>query len=342
MDTETDDTPGGDLPAGPDHAVRVRPGEYLFLREELDWWERAEQLHRARLDSAVEHMTGAVAVLESAALVHGAHLKVVPEQAHVWVPWRRKATPGRTGRLWDLPHNDREARLATRPVVNHRMDLNLDELTVRDGVLVTDLAQTTLHCARFLPPDRAFVVVDSLVAIASDRGEDWRAERPEVEEAARRFRQHVLQRLSGLRGHRGVAQARTILRCSTPLAESVWESELRRVALAAGYLDAEPQMEVRTSQGTRWADVGIRRSRCCFEANGEIKYAGPAGPGVRHAQAARTQEVIGAGYRVVDLSVPEIRDTGGLLQVLDLQAGDTRQRSGIRALWTPAERRRFA
>jgi len=342
MDTQQDNTSAPDMSTGPDHTVRVRPGEYLVLGEDLDWWERAQQVHRARLDSAMEHMTGAVAVLESAALVHGASVKVVPEQAHVWVPWRRKATPGRTGRLWDLPRNDREARLATRPVVNHRMDLDADELTVRDGVLVTDLTQTTLHCARFLPPDRAFAVVDSLVAIASGRGEDWRDERPQVEEAARCFRRSVLHKLSDLRGHRGVAQARAILRCSTPLAESVWESELRRVALAAGHLDAEPQMEVRTEQGTRWADVGIRRSRCCFEANGEIKYAGPAGPEVRRAQAARTREVIGAGYRVVDLSVPEIRDTEGLLQVLDLQAGDTRQRSGIRALWTPSERRRFA
>ena len=341
MDARHDNRSAAEVTCGPDHSVRVRPGEYLVLGEELDWWERAEQVHRARLDSAMEHVTGAVAVLESAALVHGASVKVVPEQAHLWVPWRRKATPGRTGRLWDLPRTDREARLATRPVVNHRMDLVDRELTVRDGVLVTDLVQTTLHCARFLPPDRAFAVVDSLVAIASGRGENWRSQRTEVEESSRIFRQSLLHKLSDLRGHRGVAQARAILRCSTPLAESVWESELRRVALAAGYLDAEPQMEVRTEQGTRWADVGIRRSRCCFEANGEIKYAGPTGREVRLSQAARTREVIGAGYRVVDLAVPEIRDTEGLLHVLDLGAGDTRQRSGIRALWTPAERRRF-
>lgn len=341
MDAAADDTRTPDTLAGPDLTVRVRPGEYLLLGEELEWWERAEQVHRARLGSAVEHMTGAVAVLESAALVHGARLKVVPEQAHLWVPWRRKATPGRTGRLWDLPRRDREARLATRPVVNHRMELDTDELTVRDGVLVTDLTQTTLHCARFLPPDRAFAVVESLVAIASDRGDNWREERAEVAEAARRFRLEALRSLSDLRGQRGVAQAKAILRWASPLSESVWESEMRRVALAAGYLEVEAQMEVRTARGARWADMGVRRARCCFEANGEVKYAGTTGPGKRRAQAMRTHEITGAGYRVVDLSVPEIRDTGALLETLDLHIGDTRQRSGVRALWTPSERHRF-
>lgn len=322
--------------------VRVRPGEYLALDDETRWWQDDEALHRARIASASLHIPGAVAVLESAALLHGAQLKVVPDQAHLWVPWRRKATPGRTGCLWSLPRGEREARLAGRPVVNHHMDLDAGDLTELDGTPVTSLAQTTLDCARFLPPDRAFAVVDSLVAIAAGRDSEWRSHRPEVEARARGFAGSLVVRLDGLRGRRGVAQAREILTCATPLSESVWESELRRVALAAGYSEVEPQMEVVTSRGRRWADVGLRRARCCFEANGDVKYSGADGLEVRQAQAQRNVEIAGAGLRVVDLSVPDIRDTAHLLDVFETCMGDMRARTGRRLLWTPSERSRFA
>lgn len=345
---ETRPKPGDDLRHGAPAASpavsihRVRPGEYVTTPASAPWWERDEDLHRARLRSACHHINGAVAVLQSAALLHGAHLKTLSPQAHLWVPWRRSATPGQTGRLWSLSPALREVRLSGRSVVNHRMEIDQEDVVDIDGMPTTGLMQTVVQCARFLPADEAFDVVDSLVAVAAGRDAQWREHRSEVESAARMFLESARRVLEGFRGQRGAAQAREILECSTPLSESVWESEMRRVALAAGYVEAEPQMEIRTSTGVRWADLGMRRARRCFEANGDVKYSGPDGDDVREAQAWRNEELRSAGFRVVDLAVPQIRDTAGLLRVLNEHAGDTRGRRGRRLLWTPFERARFA
>lgn len=338
-----DQTAEAGLPrAGAPVVHRVRPGEYVLLPEHLHEWEEAEAIHRARLESAHRHVEGAVAVMESAALLHGAQLLVMPRQAHIWSPWRPKATPGRSGRLWNLPPAARAQRLARRTVVTHRMVLDQEGLCVIDGVVTTDLEQTVLQCARFLPPDRALACVDSLLAIASGRDAFWRQDRAALEDEADEFVAGLLARIAPLRGERGCVQGRDILAVATPLAESVWESQLRRIALGMGYSTAEPQMEIRTRDGTRWADVGIRSARTCFEVNGDVKYEGPRGAEVLEAQALRAEAIRDAGYRVVDLSVGEVADFHLVADRLERAAGETRERKPVTTLLTRWERGHLA
>jgi len=322
--------------------VVIRPGRRLLLPSDLPWWEQARVIHDARLEDALASMTGAVAVLQSAVLVHGGMLRHVTDQAHVRVGWNRSLRRHPRGRLWDLPREMRHERLSRRPVVNHRMTFDEGEVTHVEGVRVTDLSRTTLDAARFLAPDDAFVAVESLMATAAGRDRWWRDHVDGIEEEADRFRGVLLNRLDDMHGLRGVAQARDILTMASPLSESAWESELRRIALAAGYTDLEPQVEVRTRHGSRWVDIGHARMRRGLEVNGDVKYDGPRGQEVIRAEHARLEELADVGFRARPLSVGEVQDTAKLLQILDEDFGESRHASGHPRLWTPAERARYS
>ncbi|MGO3796668.1 MAG: hypothetical protein ACTJGR_06065 [Pauljensenia sp.] len=322
--------------------VAIRHGCRLQLPSDLPWWEQARVIHDARLEDALASMTGAVAVLQSAVLVHGGMLRHVTDQAHVRVGWNRSLRRHPRGRLWDLPREMRHERLSRRPVVNHRMTFDEGEVTEVGGIRVTDLSRTTLDAARFLAPDDAFVATESLLAAAAGRDRWWRDRVNELKGSADGFRAILLNRLDDMRGLRGVAQARDILTLASPLSESAWESELRRIALAAGYADLEPQVKVRTRRGTRWVDIGHARMRRGLEVNGDIKYDSPRGQEVIRAEQARLEELADAGFRARPLSVGEVQDTAKLLQILDEDFGESRHASGHPRLWTPGERNRYS
>lgn len=322
--------------------LRIRHGQWLDIPADIPWWERERAVHDARLDLAFESMDGAVAVLQSAVLLHGGTLKSSTDQAHVWVTWNRSQRRNPNGRLWDLPRPERRERLARRPVVNHAMALEESEILVLPHGAVTDLGRTTLDAARFLPPDEAFVAVESLLAVAAGRDDWWRQRTPEILAAADEFVAPLLESLGEMPGQRGVAQARDILSVASPLSESAWESELRRIAVAAGYLDLEPQEKVQTSRGPRWVDLAHRRLRRGMEVNGDIKYQGLKGEQQRINEAARAADLEAVGFRIIPVSVDAIQNVPGILDTLSLHFGETRARAGKSRLWTPPERARWS
>lgn len=326
----------------PSSSLRIRHGHRLEVPAGEPWWDRERAVHDARLDLAFESIDGAVAVLQSAVLLHGGTLKNSTDQAHVWVRWNRSLRRHPNGCLWNLPRPERRERLARRPVVNHAMTLDEDEIVVLPRGAVTDLGRTTLDAARFLPPDEAFVAVESLLAVAAGRDPWWRRRTPEVLAAADEFVAPLLESLCEMPGHRGVAQARDILSVASPLSESAWESELRRIALAAGYVDLEPQLKVRTARGPRWMDLAHRRLRRGLEVNGDVKYHGPGGTEKRAEEAARAADLEDVGFRIIPLSVEEVQNVPGVLDTLSLHFGETRSRAGRSRLWTPIEKARWS
>ncbi|WP_115727112.1 hypothetical protein [Actinomyces culturomici] len=325
----------------PESRVRYRKGRYLEIPTDSTWWEKTRLIHTARLADACNRSGQAIAVLHSAVFLHGGALRRPPAQAHVRTTWHRKPlkTPGPA--FLSLSARERRERLSRRPVVNHRMELDEDRLTVIDGIVTTDLLQTMEMAARFLPPDEALIALDSLLAIAADRNEYWRNERQQLETRAQRVLSTVALNLEHHKGERGYRQARQLLEVATPLSESPLESEVRRVALAAGYSAIEPQVEVNTRAGTKWVDLGIPGVARGLEANGEIKYEGEEGDSRRSKEAARREALADVGFRVRDLDARTIMDTPRLLSILDETFPEHRELHGRSALWTPQERRRF-
>ena len=329
---------GASSPASPDE-VRVRRGCTISLDPEAPWWQRNDSIHFARLRDAAGQSPQAVAVVQSAVILHGGMLKNSTEQAHIWVPWRRKTAAHDGPTLRALSKSDQRERLRRRPVVNHRMDIDLEATTVIDGILVTDLDQTAVHAARFLAPDDAVVAVDSLLAVAVGRDRYWREHRSRVEEEARRVVRRWRRSLDGLRGRRGVAQAREVFASASALSESALESEVRRIAHAAGFLKVESQVEVATALGRRWVDLGMRGVPSGIEIHGDVKFEGEDGEVRRRHEMERELELSAAGFRVFRLSGSEVFDSRLVVEVLERCFGERRERVGRRCLWTPSERR---
>lgn len=321
--------------------TRFRKGRFLDIPAEATWWEKDAHLHRARLLDVARRSTQAIAVLQSAVILHGGSLKHPPRQAHVHTSWHRKPMKTDGPSFFALSPRDRRERLARRPVVNHRMELDEDQLVIIDGIPTTDLLQTMELAARFLAPDDALIALDSLLAIAVARGPHWRDDRLSLEREARVVLTRILHSLEKHRGQRGYRQARELLAVATALAESPFESEMRRIALAAGYSQIESQVEVRTHVGVRWVDLGIPGVRRGIEINGAIKYEGGAGRLQREKEAARRVDLAEVGFTVHDVDASSIADVPQMLKLLGESFPEQRDLHGRPALWTPAERARF-
>lgn len=325
-----------------DQTIQYRHGRRLAIPADQDWWETEHAVHDAALRAALAEMNGSVAVLHSAVLLHGGMLRNSTAQAHVWVHWSRSRVRHPRGPSWNLPRAERRVRLGRRGVVHHKMTLDASEVVEIRGIPVTDLPRTTLDAARFLPPDDAFVAVESLLAVAAGRDEWWRQDPDEVQDAASVFVAPLLASLADMPGQRGVAQAKDILSVAGPFSESAWESELRRIALAAGYTELVPQLKVATGRGPRWIDLGHPGMRRGWEVNGHVKYGGPDGARKARAEEVRAQDLAEVGFRIRPLDVAQIQDVGGVLRMLDDDFGESRARRGMPRLWTPGERQQYS
>ncbi len=298
-------------------------------------WEDAAITHLRRLDSASNGIEDGVAVLQSAVLLHGGKLWRTTEQAHLWMPWSHHGSrgahqPPRTA----LSRKQRRLRLSGRSVVCHRMQIDEGDLVLVDDVLATGLAQTILHCARFLPPDDAKVAVESLIPLAIGRDPRWRECRADVQSQWMALRRELLEALRPCAHQRGVRQAREMLGTASPFSESPYESAFHRIALAAGYSALEPQMKVSTRSGDRWTDFGCRRARIGIDISGDVKYEGDAGAQYRLHQHSRDQDIRDTGVDLVNLTSHDVHDTSLVLELLDRYLGETRDRHGLRSLWT--------
>lgn len=326
-------------PTGPNfsHTTRIRPGKYLHTSPALPWWEQEKTAHMAKLLDMADTCPSTVAVLQSAVLLHGGSLLHPDAQAHVATGWYGAAAPRSGMRLRHLSKAEHRQVLASRKVVHHRYSLGEGDLALVNGIVTTTIRATVRDVARFLSSDNALCAVDSLVARAIDRPEDWRADRTAVTDAARAFLAPIIEELRQYPGQRGVRQARAVLEHASALSESVYETEARRLALAHGHTQIEAQMEVRTAGGTKWADLGIRRSRTILEINGDVKYEGEEGERRRHAESIRRESLREADYTVIDLTPQDVLERDPVLHSLDLHAGHLRSKQ-VLPLLTRRER----
>ena len=172
---------------------------------------------------------------------------------------------------------------------------------------MTSLERTIEDCARFLEPDRALAVVDSLLAIATSAGPRPWDRRRQIDARAEAVRAVLLERLETRRGERGVRRARAVVMAATPWSQSVWETEARRLCLIGGIAPPEPQMPVRTAAGTFYADLGWWIVRLVLEIDGLIKYLEDA-DAVLAAQCWRQAAMEGAGIHVERTTPAEVAD----------------------------------
>ena len=293
-----------------------------------------------------ERLDGVVA-LETAALLHKGRTLYEPATVHLIVDWNaaglkrgsRKRPPNRpTSR--ELGPRDHRRALSSRPFIRHRYDLAGSDVVDLDGLRVTSLERTAEDCARFLPPDRALAVVDSLFAIAAGAGERPWDRREEINARAARFRQELLARLDARPRERGVRRARAVIMVATPWSQSVWETEARRLCLIGGIAPPDPQMPVRTAVGTFYADLGWWIVRLVLEIDGLIKYLEDV-EAVLAAQHWRQSAMEDAGIHVERSTPAEIADGEAFLARLRQILPPTLcEEKPVTALRTPSESRR--
>lgn len=209
--------------------VRVRRGAYLepSARSGREW-------ARLHLRAVARQLREPVFSHESAALEWGWPLWRLPERSHVTQGTRRAGT-------------------ASADVVRHFARLPSDDVTSRDGSVLTSKERTLLDVVRVSHPLAGLVVADAALADGVDR-------------------ETVLARAVALGGARGTRVARCVLEHADPGAESPWESWLRYVALRAGLPRPTMQWPVRTRLGTFRADLAWPEHGVLAEFDGQVKY----------------------------------------------------------------------
>lgn len=323
------------------HLTRAGRGVYVQTDPAAEPWETRRVLHDVRA-AEVTVSTAGVLCLESAVLAHGGRVLTQREQVHVVVDYNHGGlrSGGRRDVASSLTRRERREFLRDRAVVRHRYPLETGDVVECDGRAVTSLECTIIQCARFLEPDRALVAVDSLFALVLGVGDEPWDRMAEIRVGEAGLRRRLLDRLAGHPGQRGVARARAVIAHATALAQSVWETELRRLCLAHGIEAPEVQMRVDVDGHRYFVDLGWWRWYKATEVDGEIKYVDGAAA-AREAQRLRQDRVESRGFEFLRLAVGRMADRAWVLRQLRyfLPAAAQRARP-VTALLTTAERRR--
>jgi len=222
--------------------VRLQRGTYASAGLPKDRGERHAAIVRAtvaglRLPGAVSHL--------SAAVLHG-----LPT-------WNVR---------FDRVHLTRHPPAngsGTRRIHLHVARLADDEVSLLDGIAVTDLTRTAVDVARTLPFEQAVVIVDAALA---------------TEETTK---EHLTDCLARMGAVPGVRQAARVVAFADGRSESVGESRsrvlLHRLELAPSTL----QLEVHTRDGlfVGRTDFAWEKERVLGEFDGRIKYGRLLKPG---------------------------------------------------------------
>lgn len=180
---------------------------------------------------------------------------------------------------------DRGSRTGRPGIRVHQAALPAEHVTQRRGVPVTSVARTVVDLARTLPFAEGVAVADSALR-----------DKTTPEELAA-----VLARCARWPG---IQQARRVAAFADPRAESVLES----ISRAAFHELGLPPPELQVWVGDEDEIVGRvdflwREHRTIAEADGAIKYTGPA---KALAQLNRDARLRAAGFEVVHFTWPEI------------------------------------
>ncbi|OAX62801.1 hypothetical protein A5N15_04410, partial [Rothia kristinae] len=240
-------------------------------------WRSSSAAEALAIHYAFHAKTGARIIYShtSAALAHGISLLRVPQELHL----AGDPKPG---------YRHRSLRTHRLPdVARHRVRTDLD-------LPATSLEQTALACARTLPMLDALVVLDQLAA-----------RRVDLARLA-----HLLRTSPGTHGNQ---QALLAVSAADARAGSPAETLTRWRLREAGLPEPELQIEVRTSQGRSFLDLGWPQLRVAVEVDGRIKYTdyGPTQE-VLIAEREREKRIQNVGWlirRTAGTSSPAGRGT---------------------------------
>jgi len=151
----------------------------------------------------------------------------------------------------------------TRRVHLHVVRLPDDEVTVLNGLDVTDLARTAVDLARSLPFEQAVVTVDAALA------------------TKRTTREQLTDCLKRMGSVPGVRRAARVIAFADGRGESVGESRSRVLMKRLGVPAPDLQVRLRRADGREIArcDFGWREHRTIAEFDGRIKYGRLLRPG---------------------------------------------------------------
>lgn len=344
--------PGTQAPAAPRRdletgAIRpIRRGTTMRVDPDEPYWRASSRAREMIIEACDAEGLDGVICQEAAARLHGARVMSEAQTIHLVTSWkpgglRRCSSRRHPGRVpsRDASPAERRRLLDARPIVRHHMPLEDGDVVDHAGLRVTSLERTILDCARFLQPDRALAVVDSLFAVATGAGAHPWDERRRIEAETAELRRRLLARLEQWAGQRGCRRARAVLLSATAMSQSIWESEARRLCLASGIAPPQVQLAVHGGDGrTYFADLGWILVRLLLEIDGEVKLVSdPEGePGRR---AAREEAIREAGFDVLRMGPEELRDRRtAVRRIWDALPPSARDASPITALLTTRER----
>lgn len=102
-----------------------------------------------------------------------------------------------------------------------------------------------------------------------------------------------------------VEELQEVIDLVNPMAESRPESMLRVRLVRTGVLGFEPQMPVGCESGTRYVDLGNPRLRIALEYQGAVHFENAE---KRSQDSARVNELRAAGWVVIEVTWPDLRD----------------------------------
>lgn len=292
--------------------LQVRPGALTPALPDAPRWQKPVQRALAQVVAVHRKLqNGAVISHASAALVHGLWVYRAPAQVHV-TQWAKPNSQG------------------ARDIRRHSGVLTHSDVTTVNGIRATTIKRTILDCARTMHPRDALVIADSgLRKLAQPDKRD----RPASDARIRAVREELLAMVGRGPGRRRV---RTILEHADAYSESAMESVLRWVIVSRGLPAPTTQMEIRTSAGVFYADLGWRWQRplrdggverwtLVVEYDGDVKYL-PGGGLVGSAEEAaaalvaekRREDAIREepGTRFVRLARDDLRELDDLCRKL--------------------------
>ncbi|WP_165384255.1 hypothetical protein [Leucobacter triazinivorans] len=151
-------------------------------------------------------------------------------------------------------------------VLRHVGDLADEELCVVEGLRVTSLTRTVVDLSRSAPAETAIGCADAGLRVLFGSRRDGRLDDVEA------WKEEQYRLLGDMRGMRGVAEARRMLRIADPRADSVAESVSRLQLVRLG-IPHEIQAHVAGLDGENyWMDFDFIGQRTFGEMDGTVKY----------------------------------------------------------------------
>lgn len=299
----------------------VRVFRHVLVRTEFldvgDRWERARRVNAVRaMAGAIVTGRGAVVGHLGAAVLHGIWTVEEFIDVHIWTsrPWGRPSV-----RMPEIRIGG--ALVAPEVTLVRHGGANVPARPrVMDDVLIADLEDVGVQCARLLAPREAVVVLSGVLRVLSNF-DRFNPEAARQREEAQRTA--LLELLDSQDDMRGRARAREAIRACDAGCESVQEALLVWILKAAGFRDVHTQVRYQVRGRTYFVDVHIGGTRVVIEFDGRIKYGRAAEEvlGAFSRQNQRQKALESIGLVVVRFEARELDDPRAVVDEIVLRAG---------------------